>query len=78
MRPPQLTVIGAGASGMFAAITAARLGCKVRILEATRQPMKKILKSGGGRFFSLLQLGEIASFTITKNACFVVLPRTKT
>ena len=49
MRPPQLTVIGAGASGMFAAITAARLGCKVRILEATRQPMKKILKSGGGR-----------------------------
>ena len=47
------TVVGAGASGMFAAITAARqvsrFGATVHVLEATRKPMKKILLSGGGR-----------------------------
>jgi predicted Rossmann fold flavoprotein len=44
-----LIVVGAGAAGMFAAITAARRGVSVQVLEATKKPMRKILQSGGGR-----------------------------
>ena len=42
----QVLVIGAGASGLTAAIYAARGGCKVHILEAQDRPAKKILSTG--------------------------------
>jgi predicted flavoprotein YhiN len=45
-----VVVVGAGASGMFAAITAARSGVKkVVLLESSRKILRKVLLSGGGR-----------------------------
>lgn len=42
-------VIGAGASGLMAAITAARKGAQVTILEAMEKPARKLLMTGNGR-----------------------------
>lgn len=42
-------VIGGGASGMMAAIAAARKGCRVLILEHMNELGKKILATGNGR-----------------------------
>ncbi|WP_457607413.1 NAD(P)/FAD-dependent oxidoreductase [Nitratifractor sp.] len=44
-----MLIVGAGAAGMAAAITAARRGADVTILEANEKPGKKILVSGNGR-----------------------------
>lgn len=45
----QVIVIGGGASGIMAAITAARMGAKVTILERNPRIGKKILATGNGR-----------------------------
>lgn len=45
----QIIVIGAGASGMMAAITAARNGCKVTVLEHTAKSGRKIEITGHGK-----------------------------
>jgi hypothetical protein len=45
----QVTVIGGGASGMFAAITAANSGALVTILEHKNRLGKKILSTGNGK-----------------------------
>lgn len=42
-------VLGAGAAGLMCALTAARRGRRVRVLERSNKPGKKILMSGGGR-----------------------------
>ena len=42
-------VIGGGASGLMAAIFAARAGAKVTLLEQNKQVGKKILVTGNGR-----------------------------
>ncbi|MGN0355196.1 MAG: NAD(P)/FAD-dependent oxidoreductase, partial [Muricoprocola sp.] len=42
-------VIGAGASGMMAAVTAAQHGAKVTLLEKMEKPGKKLLITGNGR-----------------------------
>jgi len=47
--PPPVAVIGAGAAGLMAALTAARSGAPVVLLESTRDGGRKILISGGGR-----------------------------
>jgi len=44
-----IAVVGAGAAGLLAAITAASAGRRVLLLERTRDGGRKILVSGGGR-----------------------------
>ena len=46
---PDTIVLGAGAAGLMCAITAARRGRDVLVLERSNKPGKKILMSGGGR-----------------------------
>ena len=45
----RVLVIGGGASGLMAAITAARQGAKVTLIEKNQQPGKKLLTTGNGR-----------------------------
>ena len=49
MKTPDIIVIGAGAAGLMCAITAAKRGRRVLVLERSNKPGKKILMSGGGR-----------------------------
>jgi len=49
MKTPDLIVIGAGAAGLMCAMTAAKRGRRVLVLERSNKPGKKILMSGGGR-----------------------------
>lgn len=49
MRSVDLLVVGAGASGMMASITAARSGSRVVLLEKMARPGKKLLATGNGR-----------------------------
>ena len=44
-----IAIIGAGASGLMAAITAAKSGSNVHLYEQNNKPAKKILASGNGR-----------------------------
>lgn len=48
---PRIAIVGGGAAGFFAAITAAEknLAAEVVIYESTRKPLAKVLISGGGR-----------------------------
>ncbi|MFT5047745.1 MAG: putative Rossmann fold flavoprotein [Porticoccaceae bacterium] len=45
----EIIVLGAGAAGLMCAITAAKRGRRVLVLEKSNKPGKKILMSGGGR-----------------------------
>lgn len=49
MRSIQVLVVGGGASGMAAAITAARNGAKVLVLEKQKRLGRKLLATGNGR-----------------------------
>lgn len=49
MGKSKIVIIGAGASGMMAAITAARNGAKVTLLEQKNRVGRKILATGNGR-----------------------------
>lgn len=49
MKNPDIIVIGAGAAGLMCALTAAKRGRSVLVLERSNKPGKKILMSGGGR-----------------------------
>jgi predicted Rossmann fold flavoprotein len=49
VRSPRIIVIGGGAAGFFAAITAAEHGASVTILEKTSRFLDKVRISGGGR-----------------------------
>jgi len=49
MKTYDLIVIGAGAAGLMCAITAAKRGHRVLVLERSNKIGKKILMSGGGR-----------------------------
>lgn len=54
----KICIIGGGASGLMAAIQAARCGAGVTLLEQNRQVGKKILATGNGRC-NLTNLGDI-------------------
>ena len=45
----QIAVIGGGAAGMMAALTAAKQGCRVTIYEKNEKLGKKIYITGKGR-----------------------------
>jgi len=45
----QLFIIGAGASGLMAAISAARKGADVTVIEQNKRPGRKLLASGNGK-----------------------------
>ncbi|MBE9233617.1 NAD(P)/FAD-dependent oxidoreductase [Cuspidothrix issatschenkoi LEGE 03284] len=51
MLPLKIVVIGGGAAGFFGAIACAQAnpGTQVTLIEASRQPLAKVLISGGGR-----------------------------
>ena len=49
MRKRHVIIVGAGASGLVAAITAAREGAKVTLIEQKDRVGKKILSTGNGR-----------------------------
>jgi len=49
MKNPNVIIIGAGAAGLMCAMTAAKRGRRVLLLERSNKPGKKILMSGGGR-----------------------------
>lgn len=49
MKKYDIVVVGAGAAGMMAAITAARLGVSVCVVEKNEKPGKKIYITGKGR-----------------------------
>lgn len=49
MGPYGAAIVGAGASGLAAAITAARSGVRVLLLEAAEKPGRRLLATGNGR-----------------------------
>ncbi len=49
MAKKEIIVVGAGASGMTAAIQAAKKGCHVCLLDSNDRPGKKILATGNGK-----------------------------
>ncbi|MGF6593530.1 NAD(P)/FAD-dependent oxidoreductase [Pseudomonas sp. 2835] len=49
MRSTEVIIIGAGAAGLMCALTAAKRGRQVLLLDHANKPGKKILMSGGGR-----------------------------
>ena len=66
-------VIGAGPAGCICAITAARKGAKVLVLEKNDKPLKKLLATGNGRCnFSNKKL-EISNFHGSKRLAKSVL-----
>lgn len=66
-----IIVVGGGASGMMAAITAAKEGCKVMILEHNDVLGKKILATGNGRCnFTNIEQG--AQFYRSESPAFVL------
>ena len=62
-------ILGAGAAGLMAAITASRRGRKVLILEKSNKVGKKILMSGGGRCNFTNEFVEAENF-ISENEHF--------
>ncbi len=63
-------IIGGGASGMVAAITAARLGARVTVYERTDRVGKKILATGNGRC-NMTNINADESHYFGKNKRFV-------
>ena len=49
MKNPDILVVGGGASGIIAAITAAGRGASVTVLERGKKPLLKLLRTGNGR-----------------------------
>ncbi len=76
MKNPDLIVIGAGAAGLMCAITAARRGRRVLLLERSNKVGKKILMSGGGRCnFTNLQVTPDRFFSANPHFCKSALSR---
>lgn len=76
MKTPDLIVIGAGAAGLMCAMTAAKRGRSVLVLERSNKPGKKILMSGGGRCnFTNLHIAPDRYFSANAHFCKSALSR---
>jgi len=76
MKSPDLIVIGAGAAGLMCAITAAKRGRSVLLLERSNKPGKKILMSGGGRCnFTNLYISPERFLSANRHFCKSALSR---
>lgn len=69
MNKQEIIVIGAGAAGIMAAITAARNHAKVTILEHTQRFGKKLLATGNGRC-NLTNLSQLPEYYRSDNQKF--------
>ena len=65
-----VVILGGGAAGLMAALTAGQRGKRVAVLEASNKLGKKILMSGGGRC-NFTNLEVDASHFICNNPHFV-------
>jgi predicted Rossmann fold flavoprotein len=71
-----IVILGAGAAGLMCAITAARRGRRVMVLDHARQAGEKILISGGGRCnFTNLHCAPEKFFSQNQNFCRSALSR---
>ena len=75
-----ILILGGGASGIMAAIIAARMGADVAILEHTKRIGKKILATGNGKCNltnscqeSWCYRGDDVEFSIANNAKFITM-----
>jgi len=76
MESPDIIVIGAGAAGLMCAITAAKRGRIVLVLERSNKPGKKILMSGGGRCnFTNLYISPERFLSANRHFCKSALSR---
>jgi len=77
--PPEqfdAVILGAGAAGLMAALTAGRLGKRVLLLDHADKPGKKILISGGGRCnFTNLESRPAAFLSANPHFCKSALAR---
>ncbi|MDC3259229.1 NAD(P)/FAD-dependent oxidoreductase, partial [bacterium] len=62
-----VVILGGGAGGLFCALTAAKKGRKVLVLEKSNKVGKKILMSGGGRCNFTNQFINPSNFLSTNN-----------
>ena len=71
-----VVVLGAGAAGLFCALTAAQNGRRVLVLEHSDRPGKKIAISGGGRCnFTNLRAGPDNYLSSNPEFCRSALAR---
>lgn len=69
-------ILGGGAAGLFCAMTAARRGRRVRVIEHANRVGKKILMSGGGRCnFTNLHVGPDNYLSANPHFCRSALAR---
>ena len=76
MEHHDVIVLGAGAAGLFCALTAAQNGRRVLVLEHSDRPGKKIAISGGGRCnFTNLRAGPDNYLSSNPEFCCSALAR---
>ena len=68
-------IIGAGAAGMFCAAQAGQLGRRVLLLDNGKKAGRKILMSGGGRYFTNLYTEPAAYLSHNPHFCKSALAR---
>ena len=66
MKQVKIAVIGGGASGMMAAISAGKSGASVTVFEASKRIGNKILMTGNGKcnFSNLILTNDIVHYSI--------------
>lgn len=75
-KPYNVIIIGAGASGLFCALEAAKRGRKVLLIDHQVRPGQKIMVSGGGKCnFTNLELDSTHYISQNSYFCFSALKR---